>query len=427
MTVEQQARRAAKAALYLGTLSAALKNRALRAAARGLERRRAEVVAANRRDLEAAEKLSLDAPLRQRLQLSERKIDGLIAGIEAVMELPDPVGRRLAETELDKGLLLVKESVPIGLIGVIFESRPDALIQIGTLCLKSGNAVVLKGGSEALHSNRILFQILRHAAGEADPRLAEAVQLVETRKEIGELLRLDDVVDLLIPRGSSRLVRSIRENTRIPVLGHSDGVCHIYIDRDADVEMAVNITRDAKCQYPAVCNAVETLLVHRAAAPAVLPPLARALDGVELRGDEEVRRLIPALPAAESDWETEYNDLILALKTVRSMDEAVEHINSYGSRHTDAIVTESRETAEAFLARVDSSSVMWNCSTRFADGYRYGFGAEVGISTNKIHARGPVGLEGLSIYKYKVYGAGQVVADYVEGRRRFSHGGAAGS
>jgi len=423
MTVEQQARAAEKAAVYLGTLSTELKNTALQAAARSLGRRRAEVLAANDLDVQAAEKEKLEAPLKQRLRLSERKIDGLITGLNAVVALPDPVGGRLAEVQLDDGLLLVKEAVPIGLIGVIFESRPDALIQIGALCLKSGNAVVLKGGSEALHSNRILFAILREAAESVDSRLVDAFQLVETREEIGELLRLDDVVDLLIPRGSSRLVRSIRENTRIPVLGHADGVCHIYIDRDADVEKAINITRDAKCQYPAVCNAVETVLVHRAAASAVLPRLAGVLKEVELRGDPEVCRLVPAHPASESDWGTEYNDLILALKIVGSLEEAVDHINRYGSRHTDAIVTERREAAEAFLSRVDSSSVMWNCSTRFADGSRYGFGAEVGISTNKIHARGPVGLEGLTIYKYKLYGSGQVVADYVEGRRRFFHGG----
>jgi glutamate-5-semialdehyde dehydrogenase len=293
---------------------------------------------------------------------------------------------------------------------VIFESRPDALVQIASLGMKSGNAVILKGGSEALHSNRALFSLVREAAAAEEPAFRDGLQLVESRADVRELLGLDRLIDLLIPRGSNELVRSIQENTRIPVLGHSEGVCHLYVDAAADLGMAVELAYDAKCQYPAVCNAIETLLVHERVARDFLPRLAARLSKVELRGDERTRAIIQALPASEQDWRAEYNDLVLSIRVVDSLEGAIAHINTYGSHHTDAIVTGHEPSARRFLAEVDSASVMWNCSTRFADGYRYGLGAEVGIATGKIHARGPVGLEGLTSTKY-----------LPEGRRRFTH------
>jgi glutamate-5-semialdehyde dehydrogenase len=312
--------------------------------------------------------------------------------------------------------------VPIGVIGVIFESRPDALVQIATLALKSGNAVILKGGSEASSTNAALHQAIQAAVREVQPDLVDAVQLVGGRSEMREMLALDHLIDLVVPRGSMELVCSIKEATRIPVLGHTEGVCHLYVDSSAERAMALDIAWDAKCQYPAVCNAIETLLVHREIAGAYLPALAARLAEVELRCDAESLALIPsARPATEEDWRAEYNDLILAVRVVGSLDEAIDHINTFGSHHTDAIVASDERAAREFLQRVDSSSVMWNCSTRFADGFRYGLGAEVGISTNKIHARGPVGLEGLTIYKYRVVGRGHTVADYADGRRRFLH------
>jgi glutamate-5-semialdehyde dehydrogenase len=317
--------------------------------------------------------------------------------------------------------MLYKVSVPIGVIGVIFESRPDALIQIASLCLKSGNAVILKGGQEARQTNSELYQAICQALEATDVLSKDSVQLMETREEINELLKLDEYIDLMIPRGSNQLVRYIKEHTKIPVLGHADGICHLYIDRESDEQMALDVTFDAKCQYPAVCNAIETLLVHEAVAGSFLPRLRERLKEVELRGDERTRGIISVTPATEEDWATEYNDLILSIKIVSSLPEAVEHINRYGSHHTDGIITGNQAAAEQFMNLVDSASVMWNCSTRFADGFRYGFGAEVGISTNKIHARGPVGLEGLTIYKYKLLGSGQPVAAYAEGKKKFTH------
>ncbi|HVO77497.1 MAG TPA: glutamate-5-semialdehyde dehydrogenase, partial [Methanomassiliicoccales archaeon] len=292
------------------------------------------------------------------------------------------------------------------------------------LCLKSGNAVLLKGGSEARNTNEALARVIMDSAVSADEGFEDAVQLLPTREEFRELLKQDDLVDLIVPRGSNELVRSIKESTKIPVLGHAAGVCHTYVDEDADVEMAVRVCYDAKCQYPAVCNAMETLLVHRKIGEAFLPKMARkfAEAKVELRGDEDSRHLAKMKEATKDDWYAEYNDLILSVRIVDSLEEAVEHINRYGSHHTDAIVTNDEERARRFMDSVDSASVMWNCSTRFADGYRYGLGAEVGISTNKTHARGPVGLEGLTIYKWRLSGEGQIVADYVgRGAKRFTH------
>jgi glutamate-5-semialdehyde dehydrogenase len=324
---------------------------------------------------------------------------------------------------LDKGLELYKVSCPIGVIGVIFESRPDALVQISSLCLKSGNSVLLKGGSEAARTNRILAEIITRASVEAgipDGWLA----LLETRSDVADMLGLDESIDLIIPRGSNAFVKHIMDNTHIPVLGHADGICHVYVDKAADVDMAIKIVVDSKTQYVAVCNAAETILVHQEAARALLPRLKEALEakGVEIRGCEATARIIDVRPAAKEDWRTEYLDLIVAVRTVPDMTAALDHINTYGSGHTDVIVTADRARAMRFMNLVDTADAFWNCSSRFADGFRFGLGAEVGISTNKIHARGPVGLEGLVIYQWRLLGDGHVVADYSgDHARPFTH------
>ncbi|MCK5007447.1 MAG: glutamate-5-semialdehyde dehydrogenase [Spirochaetia bacterium] len=421
MTVLEQAQAAKRASFRLAGASTELKNRALAAIADALDRNRGRILEENRKDQEQARKTGLKDSLFKRLVLTDQKIDQIVESVRDVARLEDPVGKTLLARELDKGLVLRKTTVPIGVIGVIFESRPDVLVQISSLCVKSGNVVILKGGSEALHSNRILFELIRGAAEATDPVFKDTLHLVETREQIGELLELDRWIDLMIPRGSNELVRRIQENTKIPVLGHADGICHLYVDREADLDMAVEVAYDAKCQYPAVCNAIETLLVHSGVAEEYLPRLADRLEGVELRGDERTHGIIGAKTATEEDWSTEYNDLILSIRVVDSLEEAVDHINTYGSHHTDGILTRNETAARRFLSDVDSSSVMWNCSTRFADGFRYGLGAEVGISTGKIHARGPVGLEGLTSTKYILGGSGQIVADYVGGSKRFTH------
>ena len=379
-----------------------------------------EVFAANALDLAAAEESGVPAPVAKRLRFDEHKLADVCAGIEELIGLPDPVGRTLLARELDEGLTLYRESCPIGVIGVIFEARPDALVQISTLCLKSGNCAILKGGSETLHTNKALFEVIHQAAVEAG--LPEGCLFqVEAREDIAALLACDRSVDLLIPRGSNAFVRYIMDNTRIPVMGHADGICHVYVDRDADPKKAVDIVVDAKTQYVAVCNAVETLLVDRAAAQELVPAIVGALreKGVEVRGDQDVCALVNCVPATDEDWDTEYLALTISVRLVDGVDEAIDHINAHGSHHTDAIVTENAQTAARFMQLVDSAGVYQNCSTRFADGFRYGFGAEVGISTSKLHARGPVGLDGLVTYKYKLFGSGHVVADYASGAKSF--------
>lgn len=422
-TIRERATAAQAASLRLAAIKSDAKNAALTEIAKALDLRRSEIVAANERDLAAAERSHLAAPLLKRLKFDEAKLADVCAGIHSLIKLDDPVGRTLAATELDAGLELYKVSCPIGVIGVVFESRPDALVQISTLCLKSGNAVLLKGGSEAAHTNRILAETIA-AAGDAAGLPSGWIALLETRQDVADMLELDEHIDLIVPRGSNEFVRHIMTHTNIPVLGHADGICHVYIDADADPEMAIAIAVDSKCQYVAVCNAAETLLVDAAIAETLLPALQGALEarGVRLRGCERTRAVIPCEPATDDDWGAEYLDLILSIKIVDGLDAAIDHINRYSSGHTDAIVTADKDKAERFMALVGSANVFWNCSTRFSDGYRYGLGAEVGISTNKIHARGPVGLEGLVIYKWKLYGKGQVVADYTgaEGRK-FTH------
>src|SRR3989338_6046280 len=397
------------------------KNKALIGIANAVKKNKNKILAANKKDLRNAKKNNLSDVLLKRLKLDNIKINEIIAGVKSVAKLEDPAGKTLAVTELDKGLNLHKVSTPIGVIGVIFESRPDALVQISALCLKSGNAVILKGGSEAENTNSTLFEAIRNVSEKYLPK--GWIQLIGTREEVKEVLKMDEFIDLLIPRGSNKFVKYIQENTKIPVLGHSEGICHVYVDKDADISKAISICFDAKCQYPAVCNAMETLLVHKGIAEKFLPLIANKYREakVELRGDKETRKVIEAKEATKEDWKKEYNGLILSIKIVNNADEAIAHINKYGSKHTDAIVTENNETAEKFLALVDSSSAMHNCSTRFADGFRYGKGAEVGISTAKIHARGPVGSEGLVIYKYLLRGNGQVVDDYVKGKKKFTH------
>ena len=419
MDLAGSAAQAHRAARQLAISTAAQRDEGLEAIARALEARREEILAANRQDLEAAKDLvargELAQPLAKRLDLGGSKFAGVVEMVRSVQAQADPLGRTLAATELDQGLRLFRVSVPIGVIGVIFESRPDALVQIASLCLKSGNAVLLKGGREASHTNQILFEVIARATEEAG--LPQGwICLLETREEVKELLSLDEYLDLIIPRGSNEFVRYIMENTRIPVTGHADGICHVYVDRAADLDKALRISVDAKTQYVAVCNAAETLLVHRDIAPAFLARAVPALreKKVELRGDASAVALVPGafVPATEEDWRTEYLDYILSVRVVASLEAAVEHINHYGSHHTDTIVTEDPRAASHFLRGVDSASVIHNASTRFADGFRYGLGAEVGISTGRLHSRGPVGLEGLAIYKYILEGEGHTVDDF---------------
>ena len=430
MSIPKIAKKAKSASILLSAVKTETKNAALAQIAEALKSKSAEIIAANQKDLRLAEKNKLASPLLKRLKFDEGKIADVCAGIESLIKLDDPVGKTISATELDEGLNLYKVSCPIGVIGVVFESRPDALVQISTLCLKSGNAVLLKGGSEAANTNKILAKVIAEATCQHSADSVQRteipdgwIQLLETRQDVAEMLKMDEDIDLVIPRGSNEFVRYIMNHTNIPVLGHAEGICHVYVDGAADIDMAVKIAVDSKCQYVAVCNATETLLVDNKIAKEFLPKVKVAFDAknVELRGCKKTRSIIKVKPASEKDWSTEYLDYILSIKVVSGVDEAIEHINHYGSHHTDAIVTQDKATAEKFLDLVDSAGVFWNCSTRFSDGYRYGLGAEVGVSTTKIHARGPVGLEGLLIYKWKLLGSGQIVADYAEGKKKFTH------
>jgi glutamate-5-semialdehyde dehydrogenase len=409
----ETAQKTRQAAIALANLSLADRNAALTAIADALDTAQSEIIAANEADCQAAEAEGLAKPLRDRLKLGESKLVATIAGVREVGNLPDPLSDRQIHRELDEGLILQRLTCPLGVLGIIFEARPEALIQIVSLAIKSGNGVILKGGKEAIRSCQTLTQVIRDALVNTAVS-PDAVQLLTSREEIRALLELDRYVDLIIPRGSNEFVRYIQQNTHIPVLGHADGICHLYVDRAADLQQAIALTVDSKTQYPAACNAIETLLVHQAIAAEFLPLACAELQRhqVELRGDAQAREYIEIAAAYPEDWSTEYSDLILAIKVVDSLDEAIAHINTYGSRHTEAIVTEDAIAAQQFLNQVDAAGVFHNCSTRFADGFRYGFGAEVGISTQKLPPRGPVGMEGLVTYKYHLIGQGQIVATY---------------
>lgn len=411
------------AAQELAILASEARNQALTTIAQALAVNKHQIIAANQLDCEIAEKEGISPALSARLKLGETKIQAAIAGIEDLVKLNDPLGNIQINRQLDEGLVLQRITCPLGVLGIIFEARPEALIQITSLAIKSGNGVILKGGKEATNSCQILTKIIRQALTKTQVS-PETVQLLTTREEIKTLLGLDKYIDLIIPRGSNAFVRYVQENTKIPVLGHADGICHLYIDSRADLSQAINITVDSKTQYPAACNAIETLLIHQAIATEFLPLITQALKSkqVKLLGDEKARKIIDMEIATEVDWSTEYSDLVLSIKIVNSVEDAIAHINHYGSKHTEAIVTEESSTAQIFLDKVDAAGVFHNCSTRFADGFRYGFGAEVGISTQKMPPRGPVGLEGLVTYKYQLKGKGHIVATYTgENAKSFTH------
>ena len=422
MNIKEEARRMKLAAPALAASTNEARNAALEQIALALEAHREEVFAANAQDLAAADENGVTGATRKRLKFDDGKLRDCISGLRQLETLADPLNKITLARELDENLTLYRATVPIGVIGVIFEARPDALVQIASLCVKSGNCAILKGGKETANTNRVLFNLIKDAvirAGLPESCLLQA----EAHSEIDELLACDQDVDLLIPRGSNKFVRYIMENTKIPVMGHSSGICHVYADKACDQEKALPIIVDAKTQYAAACNAMETLLIDRAIANAFLPKAAAALAvaGVTLRGTEEAAQIVSMDVMGEDEFATEYGDLICSVKLVDGVEEAIRHINTYGSHHTDAILTEDAATAARFLQMVDSAGVYHNCSTRFADGFRYGFGAEVGISTGKIHARGPVGLEGLVTYKYKLFGHSQIVADYASGEKQFHH------
>ena len=420
MQVIEIAKNAKNAAVEALQLSSDIKNEALNAIADILEINKDEIILANKKDLDNAKDLS--SSMFNRLKLDENKIRDMIQGVRDIANLPDPINKEIWSRDIADGITLKKISCPIGVIGVIFEARPDVISQISSLAIKSSNAVILKGGSEAENTNKIIFNLILSALNSVTGFPSDMINLIFTRDDVKELLDADEYVNLIIPRGSNSLVKYIKSNTKIPVLGHADGICHIYIDETADINKVLNVCIDAKCQYPSACNAVETILINKSVALSILPSLMFKFveNGVEVIGDEETRKIIPNIKlATEEDWKTEYSEKIVSIKVVDSIDDAISHINKYGSGHTDCIITEDDDNANKFMTFVDSAGVYKNISTRFADGFRYGFGAEVGISTNKTHARGPVGLEGLTIYKYKLFGNGDIVADFSSGKRSF--------
>ncbi len=404
----------------MAALSLETRNQALKAAALALQEHREEIFQANRKDMEAAQTAGVLPSVMKRLKFDEEKLKAVIEGMEQLIKLPDPLSKIQLARKLDENLELYRVTCPIGVIGVIFEARPDALVQISSLCIKSGNCAVLKGGKETARTNKVLFEIIYQAVTKCGLPNGCMLQ-AEQHQEIDELLSCHDCVDLLIPRGSNSFVQYIMNHTKIPVMGHADGVCHIYVDNSYDIEKAIPVLVDAKTQYTAACNAVETLLVNRQIAKEFLPEAEKALKaaGVSIRGTKEVQQIIECEEMQEEDFHTEYLDMTISVKIVEDVEEAIYHINEYGSHHTDCILSENQENVERFMQLVDSAGVYHNCSTRFADGFRYGFGAEVGISTGKIHARGPVGLEGLVTYKYKLFGHGQIVQDYASGKKAF--------
>ena len=407
--LEDMVRELKLGAAKLSITSDATRKKALNAISEALLENREAIKEANGLDLENARKSGISDAILHRLQFTDDKINAAVKGLKELIELPDPVGRIRERRELDPGFILEKRTFPIGVIAMIFEARPDALVQIAGLALRSGNAVVLKGGSEARNTNRVLVDIISEAAGN------DWILGVESHEDVSILLGMDRYIDLVIPRGSNAFVRYVMDHTRIPVIGHADGICSVYIDSSADCDKALSIAVDSKTQYPAACNAAETFLVHESAAPVFLPKLNAefARLGVKVHADgKAIAYMDGAVPAVPEDFDTEFLALECAVKVVSSIDEAIEHIAEHSSHHTDAIVTESEDAKRRFFQDVDSADVFCNCSTRFADGFRFGLGAEVGISTGKIHARGPVGLSGLMTSKWLLSGHGETVAEY---------------
>lgn len=406
------AKNAKEAGLKISALNVKIKNDALNCIAKSFEEHKQEIFDANKQDLELAKTLVEEGKISNstynRLKLDENKMRDMIQGVRDIANLEDPIGKVLLKRELDDGLVLQKISCPIGVLGIIFEARPDVISQISALAIKSSNAVILKGGKESVNTNKKIMEIMNSALEKVDDFPKNVIQQVFSHDDISEMLKCDEYINLIIPRGSNKLVKYIKENTNIPVLGHASGICHIFVDESSDIDMASKIVIDAKTQYPSACNSVETLLIHKD-----FTKKDELLASLELSGIKLITN--------PDSWDIEYGDKILSVKTVKSVEEAIEHINKYGSGHTDCIITKNTENAEKFMNEVDSAGVYWNASTRFADGFRYGFGAEVGISTNKTHARGPVGLEGLTIYKYKLFGNGQIVKDYSDGIKKFNH------
>jgi glutamate-5-semialdehyde dehydrogenase len=425
-----QVLRARRAARELARLSAEQRNQILLAAADRLQAREAEILKANREDCESLEREirvgTASAALLKRLKTSSDGIGDMARRIRDVARLEDPLGRVLSATELDDGLMLQKVSCALGVVAVIFESRPDVVPQVGSLAIKTGNGLVLKGGAEAQHTNRVLVAVWHEALAGVSPSLRHAICSLVDRADVARILEMDRDIDLVVPRGSTEFVNYVFQHSRIPVLGHGSGICHIYVDSAADLSMAREVIIDAKTQYPAACNSVEKVLIHKDVAEEFVPELVSSLQsaGVEVRGCPQTAKLLPRsqiIPATDEDWHTEYGDLKITIKVVSDMAQAIEHINHYGSRHTESILTRDQRAAELFMDEVDAAGVFHNASTRFADGFRYGLGAELGISSSKLHARGPVGLEGLLTYKYKLHGSGQTVTDYAQGKRTFKH------
>lgn len=422
MNIYDLAKKARQASISLQAIDEHTKRKALQNIKQALQTHKESIFKANQLDLALSEQQNVAMPILKRLRFDEAKLQDVLEGIDSLIHMEEPVGKVQMQTELDEDLILTRISCPIGVIGVIFESRPDALVQISTLCLKSSNAVLLKGGSEAKETNKTLFEIIKVASEEAGMPEGWAT-LMETREEVSEILKMHKEIDLLIPRGSNEFVQYIMRNSDIPVMGHADGICHIYVDAKADLHLATKVVTDAKAQYVSVCNALETLLVHEEIATEWLPQLKGSLEskGVTIKGCEKTNRIIACEQATDEDWKTEYLDYIIAIKIVSNLEEAIDHINTYGSGHTDCILSTDKKSIEKFMMLVDSGNVFCNVSTRFSDGFRYGFGAEVGVSTSKIHARGPVGIEGLLIYKYKLFGQGHIVGDYASGIKKFTH------
>lgn len=410
--IRSKAQKAKSAMRVLSRSSADVRNNALLIMAENILKSKKDIQTVNRIDLQNGEKTGLAKPMMQRLLLDDKKIERMADNLRQVAALPDPIGEVISMSERPNGLKIGRVRVPIGVVGVVYESRPDVTVEVSSLCIKSGNGVILRGGSEAINSNTILARILSDVAERES--VSDAIQFVETidRQAVQELIRLPEYIDLVIPRGSNEFVQLLMKDSHVPVLGHADGICHIYVDKDADIKMATNICMNAKVGYKVgVCNAIETLLVHENVAGKYLPDICKQLQAanVEVRGCGRTRNLFPnAIEATEEDWQTEYLDYILSVRVVDTMDNAIDHIEKYGSHHSDAIITGSYSAAERFLKEVDSAAVYVNASTVFTDGYEFGLGAEVGISTQKLHSRGPMGLEGLTSYKYIIYGDGQI-------------------